>query len=122
MVQGLLTSESMKMIEGLEDPTDLSQRIIQVYIASLPSPNGKTAAMELEKYCVVLGLLMRSWMVYTKAEERFVGLVDAVEDVMEMRQERVDRLKGPVRLSVAKVVNREGLILRQIAIKLEDTR
>jgi hypothetical protein len=122
MVQGLLPSESIKTIEELEDPTDLSQRIIQVYISSLPSQTGKTAAMDLEKYCVVLGLLIRSWMIYTKAGEPFVGPVDAVEDVVKIRQERVDRLKAPLRLSVAKVINREGQILRQLAIKLEATR
>jgi hypothetical protein len=122
MLQGLMPSESIKTIEELDDPTDLSQRIIQVYISSLPSPTGKTAAMDLEKYCVVFGLLIRSWMIFTKAGERFVGLVDAVEDVVKMRQERVDRLKAPLRLKVAKVINREGQILRQLAIKLEDTK
>jgi hypothetical protein len=122
MVQGLLPSESMKRLKALPKPITLSKRIVQVYISSLPSSSEKYAAMELEKYCVVLGLLMRSWMVCTKAKERFVGLVDAVEDVIQMRQKRLETLKGPVRMSVAKVLNREGQILQQLAIKLEDSR
>jgi hypothetical protein len=120
VLQKLLTSDSWKTLCQLKEVDGFASRLATVYITSLP-PAGRDAADDLALYCRVLGLLIRSWMVRIpdKDRESFVGIVAEVEDVLKRRQERLDKLKESARSKVAKIINLEGQMLRQLAIKLE---
>lgn len=119
ILQRLLTSDSWKTLCGLE-ADGFASKLATVYITSLP-PARRDGADDLALYCRVLGLLIRSWMlrIPDKERESFGGIVAEVEDVLKIRQERLDKLKESGRTKVAKIINLEGQMLRQLAIKLE---
>ena len=119
ILQRLLTSDSWKTLCGLE-VDGFASRLATVYITSLP-PARRDGADDLALYCRVLGLLIRSWMlrIPDKERESFGGIVAEVEDVLKIRQEQLGKLKEPGRSKVANIINLEGQMLRQLAIKLE---
>ena len=90
---------------------------VMIYIRSLP-PNGREAATDLAKYCIIVGLLFRLWITYTKGKEGCAELVDVVEEALQRRETRIASLKQADREEVGGLARREGRMLKLLALKL----
>ena len=116
MIAQQLSPESTNIVARFQ-LGEFSSKVVQAYIPSLPSA-GREAAPDLAKYCIVVGLLFRAWILYTKGQEGRAGLVAVVDEAVHRREERIKGLKGPARAKVEGVVNREGQMMKVLAAKL----
>lgn len=112
-----LSPESVKSIAKHKE-MEFSMKLLLAYIPSLP-PTGREGAPDLAKYCIVTGILFRTWLLYTKAQEGCPGLRVAIEKAIERRKERLESLKQSARAEVEGIVRLEGRILETLALKLE---
>ena len=115
-----LSSEAAKLIRRLESDkySTSSSRLFRGYLCSLPL-TGREGAGDLAKYCIITGYLFRAWVLRTNKEERYDGLIDAVDDAIQKRDDRLQSLKPSARQEVEDVVRRENCILKLLVLKLE---
>ena len=116
MMAQQLSPESAKTISKLGQE-DFSSRVLRGYILSLP-PAGREAAPDLAKYCIVTGFLFRGWIVYTKGEEEYSGLLGIVDEATSKRQGRLEMLRGSAKADVERIVNSEGLMMKTMAMRV----
>ena len=71
-------------------------------------------------YCVVTGLLFRTWVVCTGAKEGFVGLEEIVYEAILKREKRLARSggNGPLWEETKRVVRREARVLKLLIRKI----
>jgi hypothetical protein len=89
---------------------------MRAYIPSVP-PAGRDASVDLVKYCRIVGLLFRGWVINTNGQEGWPGLRDIVDKAIQKRRERVAGIKGAKEMEG--IVNVEGRMLMVLALKLE---
>jgi predicted type IV restriction endonuclease len=92
-------------------------KTILEYIRSLP-PNGREGAVDLAKYCIIVGLIFRSWISYTDGKEGCKELVDVVDEALQKRDTRIASLKQVDREKIGSIVRCEGRMLKLLALKL----
>jgi hypothetical protein len=73
--------------------------------------------VNLIKYCRIVGLLFRTWAVYTKGREGWPGLRGIIDDALRKRNERIAGMSG--REDVKRIVGLEGRMMMVLATKLE---
>ena len=112
-----LSPESARAISELEQE-DFSSRVLKGYILSLP-PTGREAAPDLAKYCVVTGFLFRGWIVYTKGEEGYSGLLRIVDEANMKRLGRLEMLRGSAKEEVERIVKSEGFMMKTMAMRVQ---
>jgi hypothetical protein len=99
--------------------TNLADRLFLAYLPSLPA---KTAA-DLPRYCIATGILFRTWVRHKDdVGEGFVAFRgsarEVVEDALGKRERRVVEVGVGSREEVARVVAREGRVLRTLVGKI----
>jgi hypothetical protein len=99
--------------------THLADRLFLAYLPSLPA---KTAA-DLSRYCIATGILFRTWVRHKDdVGEGFCAFGrsarEVVEDALGKRERRVEEVGVGSREDVARVVAREGRVLKALVGKI----
>jgi hypothetical protein len=111
-----LCPEAGRAITRLRLELDFPSRIMEAYIPSLP-PAGREGPVNLIKYCRIVGLLFRAWVVYTKGQDGWPGLRGIIDDSLRKRNERIAGMSGGE--NVERIVDLEGRMMMVLAMKLE---
>jgi len=76
------------------------------------------------RYCIITGVLFRTWVVHKTAEQGFSSEAfrgspsDVVKEALARRKKRLDGYTGSLRQELDRVVRREGQILKTLVLKI----
>jgi len=104
----------------------LADRIFLAYLPSVPASGqgGPQAAAELMRYCIITGVLFRTWVVHKTAEQGFSSEgfrgspSDVVNEALARRKKRLEGYTGSLRQELNRVIRREGQILKTLVLKI----
>jgi hypothetical protein len=101
-----------------KDTIDLVVALPKVYLPSLP----KTAD-ELGMYCIVVGFLLRTWLVcnlvHSKVKQSCPGLAAAVDKANLRRKQKIVSIKGAKAMEVRSIIDAEERMMKIVVMKLE---
>ena len=96
--------------------TELIETLPGAYLPCLPK-----SADDLGSYCVVVGVLLRSWLVCTVNEKHGCpGLKEAVQKATSRRMRKLANMKGAKAKETRIIIEREERMMNILVKKVED--